>query len=255
MERDAWKDTDNCLIRVEEVTMTYRIATSASNGIKDYLTRLMQHKVHYRLLNALDHVSFSVRKGEVVGIIGSNGSGKSTLLKLLSGVLQPTSGRILVDFDKVRLLTMGSGFDMELTGRENVFLNGAIIGYSKRFLEQHYDEIVAFAELQDFMEEKVKNYSSGMQSRLAFAIATAGEAPEILLLDEVLSAGDPSFQKKCLDQINKIMAKETTVLLVSHNMSTIMNYCQRVLWIEKGALSMDGDCVEVCRAYQNLNNI
>ncbi len=243
--------TEEEILRVEDVTMTYRIAT-ASSGIKDYLILMARRRIHYRQLQALDHVSFSVKRGESVGIIGTNGSGKSTLLKLVSGALQPTSGRIVTDQDQVRLLTLGSGFDTELTGRENVYLNGSIIGLSRRFLDEHYGEIVAFAELEDFMEEKVRNYSSGMQSRLAFAIATAGPAPGMLLVDEVLSVGDVFFRRKCIDRIRELIGDGTTVLLVSHEMKMIQNYCHRALWIEKGVLRMDGIPKEVCEAYRQM---
>ena len=200
----------------------------------------------------MDDVSFDVYKGEVVGIIGTNGSGKSTLLRTVSGALTPTSGRVVVDKKKVQILTLGTGFDAELTARENVYLNGAIIGYSKKFLDEHFKEIIDFAELWDFVDEKVKNFSSGMVSRLGFAIATAGGAAEILLLDEVLSVGDEFFQKKSLRRINEMIHGGSTVLIVSHSMNTIQNYCTKVVWIEKGKLQMIGDAEKVCQSYQNM---
>ena len=181
---------------------------------------------------------------------GPNGSGKSTLLKLIAGSLQPTSGRVAVDPEKVQLLTLGTGFDGELSAQENVYLNGAIIGYTKEFIDAHYDEIVEFAELSDFMEEKVKNFSSGMVSRLAFAIATAGTAAEILILDEVLSVGDAFFRKKSLARINEMIHSGSTVLMVSHGMNTILENCTKAVWIEKGNLCMIGDPKTVCKAYQ-----
>ncbi len=238
------------VIRIKNLTMNYKISTANVSGLKDYLIRRIKKQINYRELLALDNVSFDIHKGEVVGIIGTNGSGKSTLLKLISGAINPTIGEIEVDRKKVQLLTLGTGFDMELTGRENVYLNGSIVGYSREFLDEHYKEIVEFAELRDFMEEKVKNYSSGMVSRLAFSIATAGDASEILLLDEVLSVGDEFFRQKSLKRIKEMIHGGSTVLLVSHGMGTIKDNCDRVIWIEKGKLRMDGDVKTVCEEYR-----
>ena len=240
------------VISVQNVTMKFKVATQNVNGIKDYFIQLLKRNISYREFFALDDVSFDVTKGEVVGIIGTNGSGKSTILKIVSGALRPTSGTVQVDRKKVQLLTLGTGFDMELTGRENVYLNGAIIGYSKKFLDEHYDEIVEFAELEDFMDEKVKNYSSGMVSRLGFAIATAGDAAEILILDEVLSVGDEFFRKKSLKRVKEMIHGGSTVLLVSHGMGTIREKCSKVVWIEKGKLRMIGKPEVVCKAYQQM---
>lgn len=241
------------VISVQDVTMVFHISTSNASGIKEYLIQWVKHQVTFREMKALDHISFDVFKGEVVGIIGTNGSGKSTLLRIVSGALTPTEGRVIVDRKKVQLLTLGTGFDMELSARENVYLNGAIIGYPKEFLDAHYEEIVAFAELQEFMEEKVKNFSSGMVSRLGFAIATAGDAAEILILDEVLSVGDEFFKKKSLERIKEMIHGGSTVLMVSHSLGTILENCSKVVWIEKGEMRMVGDAKEVCRAYQKMN--
>ncbi len=239
------------VITVEDLCMDFKIATQNVSGIKEWLIEKIKGRMSYRLLHALNHVSFEVYPGEVVGIIGTNGSGKSTLLKIVSGVLSPTSGRVIVDRSKVQLLTLGTGFDMELTARENVYLNGAIIGYSREFIDEHYDDIVEFAELQDFMEEKVKNFSSGMVSRLGFAIATAGDAAEILILDEVLSVGDEFFRKKSLKRVQEMIHGGSTVLMVSHSMDTIVKNCNKVVWIEKGKMKMVGDAKEVCDEYEN----
>lgn len=245
-------ENSETVISVQNVTMKFKVATQSVSGIKEYLIQLLKRNITYRELKALDDVSFDVFKGEVVGIIGTNGSGKSTILKIVSGVLRPTEGNVEVDRRKVQLLTLGTGFDMELTGRENVYLNGAIIGYSREFLDSHYDEIVAFAELEDFMDEKVKNYSSGMVSRLGFAIATAGDAAEILILDEVLSVGDEFFRKKSLARVKEMIHGGSTVLLVSHSMPTIKENCSKVVWIEKGKLRMVGKPEVVCKAYQQM---
>ncbi len=240
------------IIRVKDVTMEFHLSSSNPSGLKDYFIQMIKRQITYRKLFALYHVSFNVYKGEVVGIIGTNGSGKSTLLKIVSGALKPTEGKVEVNRRKVQLLTLGTGFDGELTARENVYLNGSIIGYSRKFLEEHYEDIVKFAEVQDLMEEKVKNFSSGMVSRLGFAIATVGEAAEILILDEVLSVGDEFFRKKSLKRIREMIHGGSTVLMVSHGMGTILEHCTRCVWIEKGRLQMTGDPKEVCRAYQRM---
>ena len=241
------------VIAVKDVTMQFRIAMNNVSGIKEYVIQLLKKQISYRELLALDHVSFNVYKGEVVGIIGTNGSGKSTLLKIVSGALKPSSGEVQCDRRKVQLLTLGTGFDVELTAKENVYLNGAIIGYSKEFIDSKYDEIVKFAELEGFMEEKVKNFSSGMVSRLGFAIATIGETAEILILDEVLSVGDEFFRKKSLKRVQEMIHGGSTVLLVSHSMGTILENCDRVVWIEKGKMKMCGEPKVVCEAYRKMN--
>ena len=247
---DEAEAQESPVISVQDVTMVFHISTSSASGIKEYLIQWIKHQVTFRELTALDHVSFDVFKGEVVGIIGTNGSGKSTLLRIVSGALSPSEGRVVVDRRKVQLLTLGTGFDMELSAKENVYLNGAVIGYPKEFLDRHYEQIVEFAELEGFMEEKVKNFSSGMVSRLGFAIATAGDAAEILILDEVLSVGDEFFKKKSLKRIKEMIHGGSTVLMVSHSMGTILENCSKVVWIEKGKLKMVGSARDVCGAYQ-----
>lgn len=241
------------VIKICDVTMEFHLSSVNPSGLKEYLIQLIKREVKYKRLFALYHVSFNVYKGEIVGIIGTNGSGKSTLLKIVSGALKPTSGHVEVDRRKIQLLTLGTGFDMELTARENVFLNGSIIGYSREFLESHYDEIVAFAELEDFMDQKVKNFSSGMVSRLGFAIATAGDAAEILILDEVLSVGDEFFRKKSLKRVKEMIHGGSTVLMVSHGMGTIVDNCTKCVWIEKGELRMIGEPKKVCAEYKKMN--
>lgn len=242
------------VIKVCDVTMEFHLSSVNPSGLKEYMIQLIKREVKYRRLFALYHVSFNVYKGEIVGIIGTNGSGKSTLLKIVSGALKPTSGHVEVDRRKIQLLTLGTGFDMELTAKENVFLNGSIIGYSREFLESHYDEIVEFAELEDFMDQKVKNFSSGMVSRLGFSIATAGDAAEILILDEVLSVGDEFFRKKSLKRVKEMIHGGSTVLMVSHGMGTIIDNCTKCVWIEKGELRMIGEPKKVCAEYRKLND-
>lgn len=254
LEQEKAKHEDEPVISVEDLTMRFRIATNNVSGIKEYMIQTIRKQMSYKELYALNHINFNVYKGEIVGIIGTNGSGKSTLLKIVSGALNPTSGHVSVDQSKVQLLTLGTGFDMELSAKENVYLNGAIIGYSRNFIDEHYQEIVDFAELEGFMEEKVKNFSSGMVSRLGFSIATVAGAAEILILDEVLSVGDEFFRKKSLARIKELIHGGSTVLMVSHGMQTIIDNCTKVVWIEQGNLRMIGDPRTVCRAYRTQYN-
>ncbi len=240
------------VISIKNVTMKFKVATGSVSSLKEYVVKRLKKEITYRELKALDDISFDVMQGEVVGIIGTNGSGKSTLLKIVSGALKPTSGTVKVDRRKVQLLTLGTGFDTELTARENVYLNGAIIGYTKEYIDEKYEEIVQFAELEGFMEEKMKNFSSGMVSRLAFAIATMRDTPEILILDEVLSVGDAFFKEKSMERVQQMIHGGSTVLIVSHSVGTIKNHCTKAVWIEKGVQKMIGEPKEVCDAYQNM---
>lgn len=237
-------------ILVEHVSMEFKRVKNEASSLKEAILRKIRREYTCQVQKALDDVSFQIHKGEVAGLIGTNGSGKSTMLKIISGVLTPTRGRVEVDKSKVQLLTLGTGFDGELTGRENVYLNGALIGYSRDFLDRNYGKIIEFAQLEDFMEEKVKNYSSGMVSRLGFAIATAGEAPEILILDEVLSVGDMFFRKKSEARIREMIHGGSTVLIVSHSPGVVRENCTRALWLDRGKLLADGDPKTVCAAYE-----
>lgn len=249
------KDTELPEISVKNVTMKFKVATENASSLKEYAIGILGRKIRHRDFIALDNISFDVMPGEVLGIIGSNGSGKSTLLKIISGALTPTSGTVEVDRDKVQLLTLGTGFDAELTAKENVYLNGAIIGYPKEYINEKYKDIVKFAELEGFMEEKVKNFSSGMRARLGFAIATMRDAPEILILDEVLSVGDAFFQKKSMERVQEMIHGGSTVLIVSHSAATIIKNCTKAVWIEKGIQKMIGNPKEVCEAYQKMKSI
>lgn len=245
-------DVPELEIKVQNITMDFKREKDEATSLKELAIRSVTGQYQCEKFRALDGISFEIYKGEVVGIIGTNGSGKSTILKIISGALIPSKGKVFVDKNKVQLLTLGTGFDYELTGRENVYLNGAIIGYDKKYIDQHYDEIVQFAELEGFMDEKVRNYSSGMVSRLAFAIATVREVPEILILDEVLSVGDMFFRKKSEARIKSMMHAGSTVLIVSHSTSVIKSNCTKAIWIEKGHLRMIGDPKTVCDAYEKM---
>ena len=237
------------MIEVKNVSMSFRISQDRIQSIKEYLVALIKGKLKYKDFWALRDVSFSVHPGEVLGIIGHNGAGKSTVLKVISGILKPTSGSVSVHGNIVPMLELGSGFDFDLTGRENIFLNGAILGYSRKFLNEKYDDIVAFSELGEFIEMPIRNYSSGMLMRLAFSIATVVN-PEILIVDEILAVGDESFQRKSRQRMMELMSGGTTVLCVSHSLEQIREMCDRVLWLDHGQVKMIGEAQEVCDAYQ-----
>lgn len=247
---DSVINLEQTVIKVSHVTMKFRMAQEEPGSLKEYFIRTVKGKNQHEYLTALNDISLEIKQGDVVGIIGTNGSGKSTLLKIISGALPPTAGHVEVDKSKVQILTLGTGFDMELTARENVYLNGAIIGYTKEYIDENYNDIVAFAELEGFMEEKMKNFSSGMVSRLGFAIATMRDAPDILILDEVLSVGDMFFKQKSGERIQKMIHSGATVLIVSHSMGAIIQNCNKAVWIEKGVLQMTGNPKQVCDAYQ-----
>ena len=237
------------VISVKNVSMEFQVPLEGSSSLKEYLIKVFTGKNTSRTLKALRNIRLEVYEGEILGIIGTNGSGKSTLLKIISGALTPTRGRVETKEENIQLLTLGTGFDRELTARENVFLNGALLGYSRSFLKEKYPDIVRFAELEGFMEQKIKNFSSGMVSRLGFAVAAAWEDPGILILDEVLSVGDVFFKEKSTARIRELMKKGRAVLIVSHSTDTILRNCTRALWIEKGVQKLTGSPKEVCQAY------
>ncbi len=240
------------VIRIQNLSMQFHINEANCTSLKEYVIQTIKKEHKYRTLDALHHINLEIEKGEILGVIGTNGSGKSTLLKIISGVIKPTDGSVEVDYGKVQLLTLGMGFDTELTARENVYLNGAMVGYSKEFIDEKYDYIVKFAELEGFMEEKIKNFSSGMISRLGFAIATAKETPEILILDEVLSVGDLFFRQKSEKRIQEMIHSGSTVIIVSHGPDTIIKNCTKAVWIEKGHMRKLGTPKEVCDAYRAM---
>lgn len=237
------------MIKADHVSMRFKISHDHIRSLKEFTVAFLQHRLNYEEFWALKDVSFEVGKGEVFGIIGHNGAGKSTLLKVISGILKPTEGSISTAGSVVPMLELGSGFDQDLTGRENIFLNGSILGYSEEFLNQKYNEIVRFSELEKFIDVPIRNYSSGMLARLAFSVATVVN-PEILIVDEILSVGDEDFQKKSRDRMLELMSGGTTVLFVSHQLSQIREMCSRVLWLEHGTVRMIGNTDEVCDHYQ-----
>ena len=230
--------------------MRFRMANDQIHSLKEFIINTIKGKIKYNEFTALKKVSFEVQRGEVVGLIGHNGAGKSTILKIISGIMKPTEGSVAVRGNIVPMLELGSGFDNDLTGNENIFLNGAILGYSESFMKEKYQEIVDFSELSsEFLNMPLRNYSSGMVARLAFSIATVVN-PEILIVDEVLSVGDANFQKKSLDRMMELMGGGTTVLFVSHGISLIRSLCSKCVWLEHGELKMFGDVNEVCDQYE-----
>ncbi len=244
---------DHLAIKVDGVSMHFNMSAEKLDSLKEYFIKLVKRQLFFKDFVAVNNISIEIEKGEVFGIVGTNGSGKSTLLKIISGILKPTSGSVEINGVIAPLIELGAGFDGDLTARENIYLNGAILGYRKPFIEEHFDRIVDFAELRDFLDIPIKNYSSGMVARIAFAIATIIK-PDILIVDEILSVGDFLFQQKCEQRINELMAGGTTVVIVSHSIEQIERLCDRVLWIEKGDQRMLGATGEVCEAYRNLQH-
>ena len=237
------------VIEVRNVSMRFRMANERVSGIKEYVIQRLSGKLKYTEFEALKDVSFTVNKGEVVGLIGHNGAGKSTILKVISGILRPSEGSVTVRGNIVPMLELGSGFDMDLTGNENIFLNGAILGYSEEFLKSKYQEIMDFSELSpEFLNMPLRNYSSGMLSRLAFSVATVVE-PEVLIVDEVLAVGDADFQKKSMKRMMELMGGGTTVLFVSHSIDQIKKMCNRVVWLDHGRVVKAGSSEAVCVHY------
>lgn len=237
------------MIQADNISLCYRMNYDRVSGFKEFFVQFLRGKVKYQEFWALRNVNFEIEKGEVLGIIGHNGAGKSTLLKVISGILKPTEGSVHISGLVVPMLELGSGFDFDLTGRENIFLNGAILGYSEEFLNDKYDEIVAFSELGQFVDVPIRNYSSGMVMRLAFSIATVVN-PDILIVDEILAVGDADFQEKSKARMMELMSGGTTVLFVSHSLDQIREMCDKVLWLEHGEMKMLGTTAEVCDAYE-----
>lgn len=238
------------IIDVQDVSMCFNLNKENVYSLKEYVVKLIKGQLRFEEFWALRDVSFNLKHGEILGLIGLNGAGKSTLLKAIAGVLKPTKGKVITNGTIAPLIELGAGFDFDLTARENIFLNGAILGHSRKFMEQKFDEIVEFSELHDFLDVPLKNYSSGMVARIGFGIATVME-PNILIVDEILSVGDFQFQEKCNNKIQSMIKKGTTVVLVSHSITQIEELCTKVIWMEHGRMKMMGDTLEVCEKYKN----
>jgi lipopolysaccharide transport system ATP-binding protein len=225
------------------------MATERIDSVKEYFVKLAKRQLRFQKFFALKDISLDIKKGDSWGIVGNNGAGKSTLLKLICGILAPDQGRVQIYGSIAPLLELGAGFDPELTAAENIFLEGAFLGHSRKFMQDHYDEIVEFSELKDFMKIPMKNYSTGMQARMGFALATLVK-PDIMIVDEVLAVGDAAFQRKCEKRIHRMLEDAATLLFVSHDNETVKRLCKNAIWLRKGELMMAGDANEVCNVYE-----
>lgn len=237
------------IVKVEHVSMKFNLMEERVDTFKEYIVKLLKGALSYNEFIALDDVTFSINKGDILGIVGFNGAGKSTLLKILAGVLKPSSGKVKVNGTIAPLIEVGAGFDPELTARENIFLNGAILGHSRKFLESKVEEIIEFAELEKFIDVPIKNFSSGMYARLGFSIATIVR-PDVLIVDEVLSVGDFRFQEKCEKRIASMIELGTTIIIVSHQIELIEKICTKILWLYGGKVRRFGDTKDICEEYK-----
>ncbi len=242
---------ENYAIEVNHVTIRFNMASEKVDNLKEYVIKLVKKQLTFREFFALQDVSFKVKKGEAWGLVGVNGSGKSTMLKAISGILKPYKGNITIRGQIAPLIELGAGFDSDLTARENIYLNGTVLGHSKKYMDEHFDEIVDFAELWDFLDTPIKNFSSGMKARLGFSVATMVD-PDILICDEVLSVGDFLFQQKCMDRMSRMLSGGTTLLFVSHNVEQVKRLCDHAVWLEKGIVRACGEVNEVCDQYMEM---
>jgi len=236
------------IIHVNDASVRFNIASEKIESIKEYFVKFFKGTLHFREFLALKNINFEIKRGESWGIIGSNGAGKSTLLRLICGIIAPSKGSIIVNGSISPILELGAGFDGDLTAKENIYLQGALLGHSHAFMQEHYNSIVEFSELSEFLDMPIKNYSTGMQARMAFSVATVVK-PEILIIDEALSVGDAAFQRKCSIRIQEMLQGNTTLILVSHDNTTIENLCENAIWLRNGELVLSGKSHEVCTAY------
>lgn len=238
-------------IEVDHVAIRFNMASEKVDNLKEYVIKLLKKELIFQEFLAIKDVSFKVKQGEAWALIGVNGSGKSTLLKAISGILKPYKGSITVHGEIAPLIELGAGFDPNLTARENIYLNGTVLGHSKKFMDEHFDEIVEFAGLQDFLDSPIKNFSSGMSARLGFSVATMVK-PDILIVDEILAVGDFLFRQKCMERMNQMLSGGTTLLFVSHNIEEVRRLCDHAAWLEHGNLKMSGKVDTVCDAYMEM---
>lgn len=238
----------NVMIDVDHVTIRFNLSSQKIDNLKEYLVKLMKHELMFQEFLAVQNVSFQVRQGEAWALIGANGSGKSTMLKAISGIMKPYKGTVTVNGSVAPLIELGAGFDQECTARENIFLNGCVLGHSERFMQEHFDEIVDFAEIGKFLDSPIKNFSSGMKARLGFSVATMVK-PDILIVDEILSVGDYKFKQKCMKRMDELLGNGTTLLFVSHSIDEVRRLCDHAVWLDHGIARMQGEVNEVCDAY------
>lgn len=239
---------EDYIIDLKNVTVRFNKANMKVDNLKEYVVRLLRRQLLFQEFIALDNINLQIKKGEAWGLVGTNGAGKSTLLKVVSRIIKPYKGTAAINGSVAALIELGAGIDPNLTARENIYLNGTILGYKKEFIEEKFNEIVEFSELNDFLDSPVKNFSSGMKARLGFSVATSVQ-PDILIADEILSVGDIKFKKKCTKRMRNMLDNGTTLLYVSHNMNSIKNLCDKALWLDKGKPVMIGTAKEVCDAY------
>ena len=240
------------VVDIDHLTIRFNLASEKINDLKEYFVKLVKREVMFQEFLALQDVDLKVRRGESWGLIGVNGSGKSTLLKAACGILRPYKGSIQINGSIAPLIELGAGFDYNMTARENIFLNGTVLGHSRKFMQEHFDEIVDFAELHQFLDVPIKNFSSGMQARLGFAIATMVR-PDILIVDEILSVGDYQFQQKCYQRMEEMLGGGTTLLYVSHDINSVKKLCDHAIWLEKGRVRKSGLVDDVCDEYMQVN--
>lgn len=240
--------SNETIIEVDNVSMEFNISEQKTDNLKEFVIKFFKNEIHFQSFWALNNVSLKINKGDKIGFLGLNGAGKSTLLKIISGVLKPTKGNVKVYGSMAPLLSLGAGFDPNFTGKDNIFLNGAVLGHSRTEMQEKYDDIVEFSELDEFIDVPIKNYSSGMKSRLAFSIATSVN-PDILILDEVLSVGDMSFQRKCRERMHTMLS-DSTLLFVSHSVAQVRNLCDKAIWLHKGSVIAAGEVNEICNQYE-----
>ncbi len=236
------------MVKVDNLGIRFNLAKERVDSLKELFLKFSKGTLKFEEFWALRNVDIEIERGDFYGLVGINGSGKSTLLKTVAGVFKPTEGSVKVNGSIAPLIELGAGFDMDLTARENIYLNGAVLGFSKQYMDEHFDDIVDFSELHDFLDVPLKNYSSGMVARIAFAIATTTK-PDILIADEILSVGDYAFQEKCEKRMAQLLAGGTTVIFVSHSIEQVKRMCNKATWLEKGKVIMTGDAQTVCDAY------
>ena len=239
---------DSNIIEIQDLSIRFNLASEKVDNLKEYVVKLLKRQLLFQEFLAIQDLSLNIKKGEAWALVGVNGSGKSTLLKAISGIMKPYKGSIKVNGTIAPMIELGAGFDSNLTARENIYLNGLILGHSRKFMEEYFDEIVKFAEIEKFLDSPIKNFSSGMKARLGFAVATMVN-PDVLICDEVLSVGDAKFRKKCKIRMKEMLDSGTTLLFVSHNINQVKELCDHAAWIEKGKLKMAGEVNEVCDAY------